>query len=147
MKKFKRVVSAALASCIAMTSAGAANIQTTTQAADMSNMVSVYLKLVPLFMGSLLHISPLGKKATSILSLSMGNGILKKVKEANILIKLLFHLPLFIVLILCDFCIGYILTNSNDPTIPYIVASVILSIIFLAVLSLESAKANDQSKK
>ena len=47
MKKFKRVVSAALASCMAMTSAGAANIQTTTQAADMSNMVSVYLKLVP----------------------------------------------------------------------------------------------------
>ena len=35
MKKFKRVVSAALASCMAMTSAGAANIQTTTQAADM----------------------------------------------------------------------------------------------------------------
>ena len=110
-------------------------------------MVSVYLKLVPLFIGSLLHISPLGKKATSILSLSMGNGILKKVKEANILIKLLLHLPLFIVLILCDFCIGYILTNCNDPTLPYIVASVILSIIFLAVLSLESAKANDQSKK
>ena len=72
MKKFKRVVSAALASCMAMTSAGAANIQTTTQAADMSNMVSVYLKLVPLFIGSLLRISPLGKKATSILSLSMG---------------------------------------------------------------------------
>ena len=87
MKKFKRVVSAALASCMAMTSAGAANIQTTTQAADMSNMVSVYLKLVPLFIGSLLRISPLGKKATSILSLSMGNGILKKVKEANILLS------------------------------------------------------------
>ena len=47
MKKFKRVVSAALASCIAMTSAGAANIQTTTQAADMSNSVTINIDNEP----------------------------------------------------------------------------------------------------
>lgn len=100
-------------------------------------MKAVYLSLLPLLLGNLLVVSPIGKRWTSALTRSMEEGALQRLKTRNALLQFAAHSVLLIAFLLCDFCVVRLVSQPEDFTAAYIAVLVIFTLVFFVLTSLQ----------
>lgn len=100
-------------------------------------MKAVYLSLLPLLLGNLLVVSPIGKRLTSALTRSMEEGALQRLKTRNVLLQFVTHSVLLIAFLLCDFCVVRLVSQPEDFTAAYIAVLVIFTLVFFVLTSLQ----------
>ncbi len=100
-------------------------------------MKAVYLSLLPLLLGKLLIISPIGKRLTSALTRSMEEGALQRLKTRNALLQFAAHSAVLIAFLLCGFCVACLVSQPEDFTAAYIAVLVIFTLVFFVLTSLQ----------
>lgn len=100
-------------------------------------MKAVYLSLLPLLLGKLLIISPIGKRLTSALTRSMEEGALQRLKTRNVLLQFAAHSAVLIAFLLCGFCVACLVSQPEDFTAAYIAVLVIFTLVFFVLTSLQ----------
>ena len=100
-------------------------------------MKVVYLSLLPLLLGNLLVVSPIGKRLTSALTRSMEEGALQRLKTRNVLLQFVAYSALLIAFLLCDFCVARLVSQPEDFTAAYIAVLVIFTLVFFVLTSLQ----------
>lgn len=100
-------------------------------------MKAVYLSLLPLLLGKLLIISPIGKRLTSALTRSMEEGALQRLKTRNALLQFAAHSAVLITFLLCGFCVACLVSQPEDFTAAYIAVLVIFTLVFFVLTSLQ----------
>lgn len=100
-------------------------------------MEAVNLSLLPLLLGNLLVVSPIGKRWTSALTRSMEESALRRWKSRNALLQFAAHSVLLIAFLLCDFCVVRLVSQPEDFTAAYIAVLVIFTLVFFVLTSLQ----------
>ena len=100
-------------------------------------MKAVYLSLLPLLLGNLLVVSPIGKRLTSALTRSMEESALQRLKTRNALLHFAAHSVLLFAFLLCDFCVACLVSQPEDFTAAYIAVLVIFTLVFFVLTSLQ----------
>lgn len=100
-------------------------------------MEAVNLSLLPLLLGKLLVVSPIGKRWTSALTRSMEKGALRRWKPRNVLLQFAAYSVLLIAFLLCDFCVVRLVSQPEDFTAAYIAVLVIFTLVFFVLTSLQ----------
>ena len=100
-------------------------------------MKAVNLSLLPLLLGKLLIISPIGKRLTSALTRSMEEGALQRLKTRNALLQFAAHSAVLIAFLLCGFCVACLVSQPEDFTAAYIAVLVIFTLVFFVLTSLQ----------
>lgn len=100
-------------------------------------MKAVYLSLLPLLLGNLLVVSPIGKRLTSALTRSMEEGALQRLKTRNALLQFAAHSAVLIAFLLCGFCVACLVSQPEDFTAAYIAVLVIFTLVFFVLTSLQ----------
>ena len=100
-------------------------------------MKAVYLSLLPLLLGNLLVVSPIGKRWTSALTRSMEEGALQRWKSRNALLQFAAHSAVLIAFLLCGFCVACLVSQPEDFTAAYIAVLVIFTLVFFVLTSLQ----------
>lgn len=100
-------------------------------------MEAVNLSLLPLLLGKLLIISPIGKRLTSALTRSMEEGALQRLKTRNALLQFAAHSAVLIAFLLCGFCVACLVSQPEDFTAAYIAVLVIFTLVFFVLTSLQ----------
>lgn len=100
-------------------------------------MKAVYLSLLPLLLGKLLIISPIGKRLTSALTRSVEEGALRRWKSRNALPQFVAHAAVLIAFLLCGFCVARLVSQPEDFTAAYIAVLVIFTLVFFVLTSLQ----------
>lgn len=100
-------------------------------------MKAVNLSLLPLLLGKLLIISPIGKRLTSALTRSMEEGSLQRLKTRNALLQFAAHSAVLIAFLLCGFCVACLVSQPEDFTAAYIAVLVIFTLVFFVLTSLQ----------
>lgn len=100
-------------------------------------MKAVNLSLLPLLLGKLLIISPIGKRLTSALTRSMEEGASQRLKTRNALLQFAAHSAVLIAFLLCGFCVACLVSQPEDFTAAYIAVLVIFTLVFFVLTSLQ----------
>lgn len=100
-------------------------------------MKAVNLSLLPLLLGKLLIVSPIGKRLTSALTRSMEEGALQRLKTRNALLQFAAHSAVLIAFLLCGFCVACLVSQPEDFTAAYIAVLVIFTLVFFVLTSLQ----------
>lgn len=100
-------------------------------------MKAVYLSLLPLLLGNLLVVSPIGKRWTSALTRSMEEGALQRWKSRNALLQFAAHSAVLIAFLLCGFCVACLVSQPEDFAAAYIAVLVIFTLVFFVLTSLQ----------
>lgn len=100
-------------------------------------MKAVYLSLLPLLLGNLLVVSPIGKRLTRALTRSMEEGVLQRLKTRNALLQFVAYAAVLIAFLLCDFCVVRLVSQPEDFTTAYIAVLVIFTLVFFVLTSLQ----------
>ena len=100
-------------------------------------MKAVNLSLLPLLLGKLLIVSPIGKQLTSALTRSMEEGALQRLKTRNALLQFVAHASVLIAFLLCGFCVARLVSQPEDFTAAYIAVLVIFTLVFFVLTSLQ----------